>query len=167
MLSLVKHRRLVAWLSATTIFFLPTLAGADNVVVAQGSVGGVIGKQGKSISGGDEAPAPRPTAAPNRPSNPETAARSRCPNIVGIWNSWASGLFGKSDTTFNGDGTSIHKSGIAGKWWCETGQLRMSWGGETPKTFRLSDDRRQIIEIAAAARSASAETDRLRTVSRA
>lgn len=138
-------------------FALVVLAASTAPALAQGgAVGGTIGKQGKSVSGGDDAqPAPAPAPAPARKrtnaaatSEQEPQARSRCPNIVGVWNSWASGLFGKSDATFNSDGTSIHRSGIAGKWWCEQGQLRMSWGGEAAKTFRLSDDRRQIIEIA-------------------
>ncbi len=65
------------------------------------------------------------------------AARTTCPNIVGVWNSWASGLFGKGDTTFRSDGTAIHGSGIRGVWKCEGGKIQMSWGGETPKLFTL------------------------------
>lgn len=133
------------------------LASVSIAFAQAGSTGGTIGKQGKSVSGGDDKPA-APHMAPTgkrasaiAATAPGTSPRVGCPNIVGVWNSWASGLFGKSDATFNSDGTSIHRSGIAGKWWCESGQLRMSWGGENPKTFRLSDDRRQIIEIATGA----------------
>jgi hypothetical protein len=91
-------------------------------------------------------------AAPPKPTEPRETPpkdlKERCPNITGTWNSWASGLFGKADATFNKDGTCVHRSGIKGKWWCENGQLRMAWGGENPKTFRLSPDGRRIIHIA-------------------
>jgi tetratricopeptide (TPR) repeat protein len=82
-----------------------------------------------------------------REAGSELSARAKrsCPNIVGVWNSWASGLFGRSDTIFRSNGTAIHRSGIPGKWWCEGGTLRMSWGGEPAKSFRLSDDGRQLI----------------------
>lgn len=91
-------------------------------------------------------------AVPPKPTEPKENApkelKERCPNITGTWNSWASGLFGKADATFNKDGTCVHRSGIKGKWWCESGQLRMAWGGENPKTFRLSPDGKRIIHIA-------------------
>jgi hypothetical protein len=81
------------------------------------------------------------TALPMRPEAPE--AVPACPNIVGTWNSWASGLFGKGDTTFYKDGRAIHSSTIGGWWRCENGNLLISWAGETPGTFKLSG--KQII----------------------
>jgi tetratricopeptide (TPR) repeat protein len=69
------------------------------------------------------------------------AARTSCPNIVGVWNSWASGLFGHGDTTFKSDGTAIHGSGIRGTWKCEGGKLQMSWGGSAPEVFTLRDNK--------------------------
>lgn len=67
--------------------------------------------------------------------------KKACPNIVGVWNSWASGIFGKADATFNSDGTALHRSGIAGRWKCEDGKLKISWGGEDEKIFTLSSNR--------------------------
>lgn len=61
----------------------------------------------------------------------KAAARGACPNIVGVWNSWASGLFGKSDTTFAADGSATHRSEIVGKWWCKEGTLYLVWGSQT------------------------------------
>ena len=87
-------------------------------------------------------------AVPQKPTDQPAPAKEKCPNIVGTWNSWASGLFGKGDATFHANGACIHRSGIKGKWWCEGGQLWIAWGGENPKTFRLSPDRKRIVHIA-------------------
>ncbi|HXZ16872.1 MAG TPA: hypothetical protein VEH77_13010, partial [Roseiarcus sp.] len=65
------------------------------------------------------------------------ARGGRCPNIVGTWQSWASLLFGQGDTTFNADGTAIHRSGIAAKWKCRGDRIEMSWGGSPPELFTL------------------------------
>lgn len=134
--------------------------------VAQGSSGGSVvppasvDVKNKSISGGTPvktvAPAAEPKSSkkrkPRRQRNADTAeveskkpAGKPCRYITGEWNSWASGLFGKSDTTFRSDGTATHRSGIPGKWWCESGKLFIQWGGEFFQEFTLSDDRKQIV----------------------
>jgi hypothetical protein len=113
-----------------------------------GSTGGTIGKQGKSISGGAEPanPATAPVAAPHaKPTRPAQSRAAQCPNITGVWNSWASGLFGKGDATFRVDGSAIHRSGIPGKWWCANGQLRIEWADGKPGAVRLSADGKQIL----------------------
>jgi hypothetical protein len=129
-----------------------TAAINKSMVLAQaGSTGGTIGKQEKSASGG-EVPARARRAHPARQHHEAARAHRvhlarqhrvseaaqgrakakgiRCPNIVGVWNSWASGLFGQADTTFFKNGTARHKSGIPGKWYCAGGELRMTWGNE-------------------------------------
>ncbi len=122
------------------------------VVLAQaGSVGGSIGKQGKSVSGNQDAP-PQAAPAPRRKAvravepddeteKPARTGKKGCSNIVGTWNSWASGLFGQGDTVFRGDGTATHRSGIPGVWKCEGDKIRMSWGGESAKLFTVSDNK--------------------------
>lgn len=80
----------------------------------------------------------RPADAEEKPK------RSGCPNIVGRWSSWASGIFGKDDTVFNKDGSALHSAGIPGKWSCEKGQLQMDWG-KGAEAFKLSADGKQII----------------------
>ncbi|MBI4275518.1 MAG: hypothetical protein HY659_12555 [Rhizobiales bacterium] len=118
---------------------VPTFDALPPFVLAQaGSTGGTIGKQGKSISGGEDENPPRQPAPPS-------GQRTSCPNIVGVWNSWASGLFGKADTTFGNDGTAKHRSGIPGTWKCESGQLVMTWGSGGVEHFTLSPDRKKII----------------------
>lgn len=118
------------------------LPEAFPIIVAQaGSTGGTIGKQGKSVSGGEERSSPTQSAKPG-----QRRGAASCPNIIGVWNSWASGLFGKADTTFNNNGTAIHRSGIPGTWKCENGQLTMIWGRSgRVEHFTLSPDRKKII----------------------
>jgi hypothetical protein len=114
------------------------MAVAQPAFAQSGSTGGSLGKQGKSVSGGaGNATSPR-TVAPS----PQRSAPS-CPSIAGTWNSWASGMFGKGDTTFGRDGSATHRSGINGKWWCENGELRMQWAGGV-ENHTLSADRKTI-----------------------
>ena len=128
---------------------LPAIFATGTTVLAQGgSIGGTIGKRDKVIS--DTIPKPhRASRAPGRPAVARfhaTSVASRCPSIVGEWNSWASGMFGKRDTTFNKDGTAIHRSGIPEKWWCANGNLYLSWAGGNPGVLKLSADGRKILD---------------------
>jgi hypothetical protein len=110
-----------------------------------GSTGGVLGKTDKSASGGEEQttnPPPPVKRALNHTSEPKS---SRCPNIVGVWDSWASGLFGKADATFNKDGTAMHRSGISGKWWCDNGHLWLKWTTSDPHEVQLVGGGKKII----------------------
>jgi hypothetical protein len=75
---------------------LPYLAFANvTAALAQaGSTGGTIGKQDKSISGGEEVPSASPSARkkpPTRTAKPNEGTDSACgrisANIVGTWNS--------------------------------------------------------------------------------
>jgi hypothetical protein len=123
------------------------------IVLAQaGSAGGYVtppatlGKRDKSVSGGAPEPAPvvRPKPEAARPARPRQAARpaaARCPNIAGVWSSWASGVMGKGDTTFGSDGSAFHRAGIRGKWWCEAGQLHIEWPDGRPGLVMLSGNR--------------------------
>jgi hypothetical protein len=72
-------------------------------------------------------------------------AAANCPSIVGTWNSWASGLWGKGDATFYKDGTATHRSFIFnGKWWCKNGQLHIEWADGKPGVVTLSADGKKI-----------------------
>jgi hypothetical protein len=122
--------------------FVPTSALAQ-----AGSIGGSIGKTDKSVSGGEE--------QTQKPSRPVTRAHNHsseekpkaCPNIVGIWDSWASGLFGKSDTTFNKDGTASHRSGITGKWWCDNGHIWLKWTTSDNHEIKLTAGGKKIVVV--------------------
>jgi uncharacterized caspase-like protein len=70
---------------------------------------------------------------------------ANCPNIVGTWNSWASGMWGKGDATFYKDGTATHRSFFFnGKWFCKSGQLRIEWADGKPGAVTVSPDGKKI-----------------------
>jgi hypothetical protein len=85
-------------------------------------------------------PPPKKAVAPDPPSGKS----GPCPNIAGVWNSWASGIWGKGDTTFKSDGSAMHNAGIPGKWWCEKGRLFISWGGNSIGAVTISADGKKI-----------------------
>jgi len=112
-----------------------------------------VGKKDKSISSGpssqEQGAAPPATQAPAKSVRPRRAARakapaSRCPNIAGVWSSWASGITGKNDTVFGRDGSATHRSGIKGRWWCADGELHIEWPDRRPGVVTLSSDGRTI-----------------------
>jgi hypothetical protein len=129
---------------------MPSPAGAQ-----AGSTGGSIGKQGKSVSGGADAPARgsvnRAPPANSKPHQRGTLSQPKgpaCAHVVGLWDSWASFVFGASDTTFKSDGTWMHAgSGVGGKWWCEGSEFRIQKPGSGIERYRFSEDRRKIIGI--------------------
>jgi hypothetical protein len=132
--------------AATAAFVSAACLGGDAVWAQAGSIGGSIGKQNKMITG-DSGPErgrddgvrrPRPRRAAT--AAPRTRTAPRCPNIAGVWSSWASGIFGKGDTTFSADGTGVHRSGFRGRWWCESGQLHIAWPDGKPGVVKISDN---------------------------
>jgi len=122
------------------------LLSVTSALSQAGSTGGIIGKHGKSVSGGEEpAKPPRKRSSASAEGGARKKTASRCPNIVGTWNSWASGLFGRGDTTFSKDGTATHRSGIVGKWFCEKGKLHIEWPDAKPGIVTMSDDGKRLI----------------------
>jgi hypothetical protein len=108
-----------------------TLIFSSSMAFAQaGSTGGVIGKQGKSISGAEESVEPLRIIRkrePRRSSSSETAkpksreTSSPCRQLTGIW-FWSTG----GQTTFKADGT-LAKGQLTGKWSCTNGQVEIVW----------------------------------------
>jgi len=99
---------------------LPAFAKGSSALAQAGSVGGTIGKQDKSISGGEEADRPRATPVPKRSAakTHETSSGRSCNRIVGTW-SW---YLGVSNVIFHKDSTALHPaSGSTGKWNCVSG----------------------------------------------
>jgi hypothetical protein len=127
-----------------------TLASARLALPQAGSTGGTIGKQGKSVSGGESVEAHgrgREQAHSYAHVTREKTEAAMCPNIVGVWDSWASGLFGKSDTTFHNDGRAIHRSGISGKWWCESGRIWLKWNPGEAHEVKLTAGGKKIMVV--------------------
>lgn len=144
--------RTISWFvgSMLVITAFVSIATQRPALAQAGSIGGTIGKTDKSASGGQERPErPNQTIRPHQKEAVETTTVQKkatgCPNIVGAWDSWASGIFGKGDATFNEDGTATHRSGIPGKWWCENGQLHIEWADGRPGLVKVSRDGKKII----------------------
>src|ERR1019366_4958793 len=89
-------------------------ANVSSALAQAGSIGGTIGKQDKSISGGEEADRPRAAPHPKRPAAKaqETSSGHSCGRIVGTW-SW---YLGVTETVFNQNGTVRNSGGNTGKW---------------------------------------------------
>src|ERR1019366_6606595 len=68
-------------------------ANASLALAQAGSIGGTVGKQDKSISGGEEAGRPRAALHPKRPAAKAQEASSdrSCGRIVGTW-TWLYGI---------------------------------------------------------------------------
>lgn len=130
-------------LSLALMVLLLSFACANSALAQAGSAGGSIGKQGKAVSGGeDDQPSRRKTPIKKQ----HERKQSRCPNIVGIWSSWASGLFGRNDTTFKRDGTAFHRSGIPGTWQCDSGRMIIHWSGGEKHTVTFSSDGKEVFK---------------------
>jgi hypothetical protein len=118
---------------------------ASMALAQAGSVGGTIGKQDKSISGGGEAdrPVPKRSAAKTR----ETPSGRACYRIVGTW-SW---YLGVSDVIFEKAGTALHPaSGSRGRWSCAGDTVNVVWsvsGGTRTDRMTLAQDGNSIFVV--------------------
>jgi hypothetical protein len=127
---------------ATVIFFV---AQANPPAMAQaGSMGGTVGKQDKSVSGGEE-PAETKSQTHRSASVPAEgrSKSSGCGNVVGAYK-WALG----TTTVFKANGTTANSSGNQGNWTCANGQVTIIWnsGGfidhltPTPSGYSVVDN---------------------------
>jgi hypothetical protein len=147
-------RRMPRWLACAVIASALSFAGAGSAAAQAGSTGGSIGKQEKSISGSEDTEVSPPAKKQKEERNrraPATApgrdSDTSCRSIVGVWTSWASGLYGKGDTRINGDGTITHPSS-KGTWSCKAGEYVHVWevfGVRGP--YRLSPDGKRLIKL--------------------
>lgn len=134
------------------IFVRPAHAGNAFVLAQAGSVGGTIGKNGKSASGQTDPP-PQTSAVPRerkRTAARESAKSSSSGSCASLtshrWSSWAAGLFGAGDTAFRAGGVAIHNSGITGQWSCKAGKIRLQWPGEpSPRDMTFSEDGKTLL----------------------
>ena len=119
-------------LPVPAMVLLAALMAGPLVLAQSGSTGGAIGKQGKSASGGDDQPAPRPAPprqrvrapADDSDAEPRSAARSdgNCGRIAGTW-AW----FNSVDVVINAGGTMQSSNGYRGTWSCEDGMYTLVW----------------------------------------
>jgi hypothetical protein len=119
---------------------LPYFAFANvTAALAQaGSTGGTIGKQDKSISGGEEADRPRAVPHPKRAATTsrETESDAACRRIVGTW-SWAYGL---TEMAFSQNGTAKQSSGNTGSWSCAGTIVKTAYVNGVTERIAISTD---------------------------
>ena len=123
-------------------------ASSSTVFAQAGSTGGVIGKEGKSASGGVDAPASRnpgvePRArskAPAKPAEPPKSKAAGCARAVGIW-------FWVTEVVTIKSGGSVTAKGGAGNWTCVDGLLHVYWPGfiVPHEIFSISEDGNRLM----------------------
>jgi hypothetical protein len=127
----------------------------QNALAQAGSTGGTIGKQDKSISGGDDAADSRRVAPARKPprsagsrrteektSKQDEGASSGCGRLAGVWtaNGWYNAIYGRGDVVLGADGSARHVSGIVGVWTCRSGHFVMHWKNWTHGEGTVSND---------------------------
>jgi hypothetical protein len=111
----------MSWRASIRITLLAILhlafANASSAFAQAGSVGGTIGNQDKTISGGEQADRPRAAPHPKRAAtnSSETSSGPACSRIVGTW-SWG---YGVTEMVFYANGT-VRQSvtNNRGSWTC-------------------------------------------------
>jgi len=108
-------------------------ANASSALAQSGSVGGTIGKQDKSVSGGEEQRTPRP-----KPASTATPKNDPCQKVVGSWSWIVAGMTDRA--TFLPNHTGTHTQGGNGEWSCSGGQYQVTWTLNRTDRFTLSAD---------------------------
>ena len=109
------------------IFLIATFSAPCVAQVQSGSVGGTVGKQDKSISGGAELDRPRAAPQPKRSAtkSQEKSSGQSCDRIVGNW-TW---YLGVTEMVFNQDGTARNSGGGPATWTCTGGRAVVTFRG--------------------------------------
>jgi hypothetical protein len=113
-------------------------AQQERAFAQAGSIGGVVGKRDKSISGGAEEDAPRPAPHP-RPQHSvatQSPTSGPCDAIVGKW-LWYRSL---STMTFIKDGTFRSNFGVAANWTCAGTRSARSDSNGVKEEYKISQD---------------------------
>jgi hypothetical protein len=108
-------------------------ANASSALAQAGSTGGTIGKQDKSVSGGNTPEESRPSTRKQKPHR-SIAKSSSCGRIAGTWQ-WANGA-----TVVIKPSGSASQSNFSGTWTCKEGQYVVVWSTGYTDRASLSTD---------------------------
>jgi hypothetical protein len=113
-------------------------ANVSSALAQAGSIGGTIGKQDKSISGGVDAETRRAAPPPKRSATKaqDTSSDHSCTRIVGNW-TWYLGL---TETVFNQGGTARNSGGATGTLTCTGGTVVAKWSNGYVDRMSISND---------------------------
>jgi hypothetical protein len=117
-------KRLSGRLLAVLLLGFFTLGPQKSAFAQAGSTGGTIGKQDKSVSGGNESAAARPLL-PKPNLRPDL-----CGKMPGIWNTSVNSNLGA--LTIKSDGT-MTQGVFSGTWTCDTDVFNATWYGNATK----------------------------------
>jgi hypothetical protein len=121
------------------------LGQQESAFAQAGTTGGTIGKQEKSISGGDDAPAPRraePAGKPPRSASHSVATAPTggpCSRIIGTW-LWYNGV----SVTVNSNNTTTQSDGNTASVVCAEGVYSFTWFGVAKSQMTLSPDGKRL-----------------------
>jgi hypothetical protein len=115
-----------------------TFANLTSAFAQAGNTGGTIGKQDKSISGGEQANTPRAALHPKQSiTKPrETSSGNSCNRIVGTW-TWYLGL---TETVFFKGGTARNSFGPTGTWSCASTTINVVWDNGVREHYSISQE---------------------------
>jgi hypothetical protein len=109
--------RTASLIFAASVFWTSAIAVAQ---VQPGSTGGTVGKQDKSVSGGDTPQESRPSTRKQEP-HPSVAKNSSCGRIAGTWQ------WGGYTVVVKQDGSAHNSYGnVDGTWTCKDRQFSSS-----------------------------------------
>jgi hypothetical protein len=137
-----------------TIFVIVLWAsGAALAQTQPGNIGGSVGKQDKSVSGGEEKlPSIQPRSKQQKNGASDQSNHSKrhddggdgCANVVGIWH-WHNGVTSDVDINFKTDGLAYGSNGDRAPWSCTGGQLVLTWQSSgAVERLTLSSDRTRL-----------------------
>jgi len=126
------------WIIAAALGISLSAAGASGAFAQAGSTGGTIGKQDKSVSGGEEQVEPKSRA--RKSASPVVADKpkpSGCGSVVGVW-AFSNG----NDVVVNADG-GASANGWHASWTCQSNLLTIRWPAFVDN-FTIASDGRNL-----------------------
>lgn len=134
----------VGWLTGFVLLLWLFAAAQQQVAFAQsGSTGGVIGKQDKSVSGGEEPQTPPPARPASKPSTATPAKHSEesggCGKIAGTW-TWSNNL----DVVVKSNRTADATNGGHAALTCDGGMYVFNWSSGNATRMTLAADGKRL-----------------------
>jgi hypothetical protein len=127
------HKPITICAVAGICSMLALLPAATTALAQAGSTGGTIGKQDKSVSGGEERTVPKRSA---RPTGSRETHSTACGKLAGVWSWFVNGdVFIKADGTF-----AQPQARLTGTWLCDGTNVVMLWSHGATDRLTLSPD---------------------------
>jgi len=109
---------------------LALLASSSTASAQAGSTGGSVGKQDKSVSGGDDHEAPEAKPSPHKPARSAVEKPGKERSSKPVTGCSLAGNYSypfQTVTVFKSDGTASNSAGPQGTWNCSGGRVTVNW----------------------------------------